>query len=203
MSNPRSIFPIDGADIEEQLYFKMIDEAMERKEDKIISNGKPAHAVYLLNKFLECAKQSVKIYTGTLAQTFDNVVAYADPQMARSAINFLSKENSELSIVIVNEPDVHPGMTINEHPLLKAISEADSEIEGRVDVWRGNPEDWEDYQYHFLVMDDEAFRIEVDTEEAQAYVHFADPGFAKNLSDTFDLFRDRAEHLLSLPAAAR
>ena len=94
VGEPRSIFSVDTTDSEEQMYFKLIDKAIEHPEDNVISNGKPAHAVYLLNKFFETAKHSIKIYTGNLARTFDGVMAYADPQMAKSAVKFLSQEGS-------------------------------------------------------------------------------------------------------------
>ena len=63
--------------------------------------------------------------------------AYADPEIAGSAIEFLRKENSSLSIIILEEPDVEPGQPIGSHPLLDAISNAEG-IRGTVSVFRGN-----------------------------------------------------------------
>ena len=97
MAESRSIFPVQAAKEEERLYFEMIDAALEARDDKLISNGKPAHAVYLLNKFLASAERSVRIYTGKLSRAFGGILAYADPELARSAIQFLQKENSSLS----------------------------------------------------------------------------------------------------------
>ena len=42
---------METAEVDERLYFEMINTALEARENKLISNGKPAHAVYLLNKF--------------------------------------------------------------------------------------------------------------------------------------------------------
>ena len=203
MTEPRSIFPVRNADDEEQLYFKMIDTSMAVKEKKIISNGKPAHAVYLLYKFLTEAQQSVRIYTGNLMRVFDDVLAYAEPELVRSAISFLGKENSKLSIIIVDEPDVDEGQEIGEHPLLAAISEAqrDGHIKGKVKVSRGTQEDWEGFEYHFAVMDGEAMRLEVKPNKAQAYVKFGDRDLSKRLADLFDTFEGNSKELLLIPAA--
>lgn len=199
MSEPRSIFPAGAAGGEERLYFKMIDASLESREDRVISNGKPAHAVYLINKLLACARRSVRIYTGRLSRTFDGVLAYADPVIARSAITFLGKEGSELSIVIADEPDVEPGQPLRDHPFLKAILDAD--IRGKLRVSKANEADRERFQYHFIVVDDEAMRIEIDTEKAQAYVNFGNAPFGKQLRGVFDEFERNGAPLLPVPEA--
>lgn len=203
MKKPRNIFPVNTAKDEEQMYFQMIDRAMLAKEDNSISNGKSAHAVYLLYKFLAEAQQSVRIYTGNLMQVFDNVLTYAEPELVKSAISFLGKENSKLSIIIVDEPDVEKGQKIEEHPLLAAILKAESDgyIKGEVGVSRGVQEDWEGFGYHFTVMDDEAMRIEVDIKKAKAYVNFGNPDLSKRLANLFDKFERNSKELLSIPAA--
>ena len=205
MTEPRSIFPVRNADDDEQLYFKMIDRAMVDKTDKAISNGKPGHAVYLLHKFLENAQRSVRIYTGNLMRVFDDVLAYAEPELVKSAISFLGKENSKLSIIIVDKPDVDEGQEIEEHPLLAAILEAESDgyIKGKVEVSRGTREDWDGLEYHFAVMDDDATRLEVDTENAQAYVNFGKQDLGKRLADLFDTFAGNSAPLLSIPAETK
>ena len=200
MSEVRSIFQAEAAHEEEQLYFKMIDSVLKDQENKIISNGKPAHAVYLIHKFLANAEKKVRIYTGRLSQTFNGVQAYADPVIANSAIGFLRKENSELSIIIADDPDVPDGKPIEAHPLLSAIGDAD--IKGSIKVWKGKPSDWEEFRYHFIVMDDHALRIEVDTEKAEAFVNFSDPKFALQLSRRFSYLKNNSNHLVTIPNAA-
>ena len=191
---------METAEVDERLYFEMINAAMEARENKLISNGKPAHAVYLLHKFLASAERSVRIYTGKLSRVFDGVLAYGDPELARSAIQFLQKENSSLSIIIVEDLDVEEGRSIKDHPLLAAISEA--EIRGSLNVSRGNPDDWENFQYHFVVMDEEAVRVEYDTNKAQAFVNFAYAETGARLARLFDAYQRDSTPLLSLPAAA-
>ena len=196
----RSIFPVETAEEEERLYFEMINAALEARENKLISNGKPAHAVYLLNKFLASAERSVRIYTGKLSRTFNGVLAYADSELARSAVQFLQKENSSLSIIIAGDPDVEEGQSIENHPLLAAISTA--AISGSVNVSRGNSDDWEGFHYHFIVMDEEAVRVEYDTNKARAFVNFGYAETGARLARLFDAYQRDSTPLLSLPAAA-
>ena len=197
MSEPRSIFPIDAAKEDERLYFEMIDRALENKQRESISNGKPSHAVYLLHKFLSSAKNSLKICTGRLSQEFDGFLAFADPVLVNSAAQFLMRENTSLSIIIVGDPDIPEGQKVHEHPLLKGLPS--SQIKGSVKVFKGNPKDWDNFDYHFIVMDDEAVRVEYDTEKAKAFVNFGDADLGQKLGELFDLFEQRSRVLFQLP----
>ena len=183
----RRVFSRETAGEEEQAYFRLIDDALKYKANRKISNCKPAHTVYLLNKFLSSAQRSVRIYTGRLARSIGAVRAYADPEIAGSAIKFLRKENSSLSIIILGEPDVEPGQPIGSHPLLYAISNADG-IRGTVSVFRSNSSDWNEFPFHFTIMDSEAARIEFDGNSTDAVAKFGDAHFGSRLVKIFDGF---------------
>ena len=201
MADIRSIFPIEKASEEEKLYFCMVDDALENNTDKAFSNGKAAHAIYLIYKFLVSAQQSIRIYTGRLSQAFDGINAYADPVLADAAIKFLSKEGSRLSIIIADNIDVGSGQSSDEHPLLAAIKKAD--IKGSVKVSQENKTAGNESlsPYHFIVMDDTAVRVETDTEKGEAYVNFRDPDVGRLLTEMFDLSEKRkSTELISLPA---
>ena len=200
MTEPRSIFAADGANDDERLYFKMIDAAFTARNDRVISNGKPAHAVYLLHKFLDNAESNVKVLSGRLSRTFDGVLAYADPEMARAAIKFLRRRDSRLSILIADDIDVDPGQAAPDHPLLAAIERA--EINGRVTVAKADAQDRDDFDHHFIVMDESASRVEFDTENAQAFVNLGDTGFASRLASAFDFFELNSVPLYSKPATS-
>ena len=196
----RSIFPTARASKSEQIYFREVDAAFEAKEDRIISNGEPAHAVYILHKLLEGAKHSVGIYTGGLAQTFGDVLAYGDPMLAESAAKFLSKESSELTIIIAENPDVPDGRPIGKHPFLDALSKA--EIQGKLKVAKASEIDRKEIEFHFVVMDNEAVRIETDTTAAKAYANFGKPDLAARFGEFFRLVERDSTALFSLPSAA-
>ena len=114
MIKSRSIFQ-DPSD-EECRYFKAVDRAFHDQEDRVISNGVPSHAVYLIYKFLITAKKSVSIYTGKLARSIDNVSVYQDKLVILAAIRFIRNFAANLSVVIADELDIPEGAQINQHP---------------------------------------------------------------------------------------
>ena len=196
----RSIFPIAKASEEEQAYFKAVDAVFESKEDRIISNGEPAHAVYILYKLLERAERKVGIYTGRLTQTFNGVLAYGDAVLAESAAKFLSRENSDLTIVIAGKPDVPDGRPIEEHPFLAALSKR--QIRGKLKVAEASDADREEVDFHFVVVDNEAVRVETDIAAGKAYANFGKPNFAAKYGEFFSLVEADSKTLFSLPSAA-
>ncbi|MDE0002521.1 MAG: hypothetical protein OXQ29_07490 [Rhodospirillaceae bacterium] len=173
------------APAEDRAYFRLIDDALKYKANRKIKNTKPAHTVYILNKFFSCARREVRIYTGRLSRSIGALRAYADPDIVGSAIEFLRREDSRLSIVILGEPDVEPGQPIGSHPLLVAISQADG-IRGSVRVARGDPSEWKEFPYHFMIMDSEAVRIEFDGNCTDAAARFGDAHFTARLVRVFD-----------------
>lgn len=126
MTKARSIFLSGNTTEEEQEYFRLIDEIAGKQESRIISNGRPAHAVYLLYKFFHCARHKIGICTGRLLQELpgktDSVLAYADPALARAAIHFLGRENTELSIIVADKDGLDTDGQPESHPFLKAAS---------------------------------------------------------------------------------
>lgn len=170
---------------DDRAYFRLIDDALKYKANRKIKNTKPSHTVYILNKFFLCARRDVRIYTGRLSRSIGALRAYADPDIVGSAIEFLRREDSRLSIVILGEPDVDPGQPIGSHPLLAAISQADG-IRGSVRVARGDPSEWKEFPYHFMIMDSEAVRIEFDGNCTDAAARFGDAHFTGRLVRVFD-----------------
>lgn len=197
----RGIFSGKPAGDEERAYFRLIDDAIRYKANRKIRNSKPAQTVYLLNKFLSSAQRSVRIYTGRLAQSIGAVRAYADPEIAGSAIEFLRRTNSSLSIIILGNPDVEPGQPIGSHPLLDAIANADG-IRGTVSVFRGNSGDWKEFPYHFTIMDSEAARIEFDGNSTDAVARFGDAHFGSRLVRIFDDFERSSTLIYRMGAAS-
>lgn len=195
-SKVRSIF--NDPTEEERLYFDMIDRAVANNDERVISNGKPAHAVYIMCKFLELAKDRVIINTGKLRRRFNGVLAYEEPGLITRAINFL-RRGGHLDILIVDELDIDPEQSITTHPLLKALSETDIGS-GKVNVHRLDGDMTGTDAYHFIVVDGRYVRLEVKPEEAEAYVRLHDPETGSLLTR---IFGDRVllgTKLLSIPA---
>ena len=198
-TDARDIF--EDATDEERRYFQLVDRAMEAADpSEPISNGKPAHAVYILNTFLQNAEEHVRICTGTLARTFDGVLAYGNHTLVQSAHRFLSKPDTRLSIIIVDAPDIDDGQGIEHHPLLAGLKDVD---EGRLRVSSLRGDTAADFNHHFVVMDSEALRVEVEPDKAKAFVIFGDESFAEGLANLFDSMEEDSEQLFPrLHAAA-
>ena len=183
---------------EERLYFEMIDRAVDSGDRRVISNGRPAHAVYILCKFLEIAQHRVVICTGRLRRAFNGVMAYEEPGLIDRTINFL-RRGGTLDVLVLDKLDIDPGQTIHDHPLLDALSRTDLG-HGRATISRFDGPLAGPDAYHFVVANGRAVRIEVNPEEAEAYVKLRDPNICAGLERVFGDRVALGERLLALPA---
>ena len=112
---PISIFDKDAVTAEEQLYFDMIDRAADAEQDRIISNGKAKHAVYLIRKFFDTTERNMRIYSGKLATHLNGVLAFGDPAVCNAAVDFLSRNKNNRLGIVVDEPISwsHPLLTVS------------------------------------------------------------------------------------------
>ena len=186
---PRSVFDQKSRAAGEKLYFGMIDRAAEARSDRIISNGKPAHAVYLIHKFFTIAQREVKVFTGRLARQVDGVLAYGDPEICNAAAAFL-RRGGTLSILVGEDVDVDEGSGLASHPLFKRIF--DDGLLDRVRIAKQLKPDAH-WPYHFLVVDEAAHRIETDNERAEAIVSFNRPHIGKQINQFFQEWMDAGQ----------
>ena len=196
---PHSIFPLTSRSEDEQKYFRIVDEAIVSEMPRVFSNGQPAHAIYVIFKFLQCATNSVKIYTGSLKQRLaGNLGAYADQKVIDTAIHFLKKPESELCVILADKLDVEDGKSCREHPLVNAIHDAD--IQGKFTLYRENAIRV-DFPEHLLIMDDRAVRVEKDSEETKAFVCFGDYEAARLAIGLFEDIREGCDQLYAINTA--
>lgn len=179
---------------EEQFYFEYIDEKLDAKENVGISNGKPIHAVYLIEGFLRRATQQIRLFSGKLSRTSESgTPIYADPHVADAALKFLSKEGSQLTVVLEKDIDVELGQSVKDHPLVDEILTAKerNEVAGTFELCKISDEalqflDRHEVHNHLMILDERAYRIETDLEEFKAYVNFGDTKSAGILANLFD-----------------
>ena len=190
MSDQRpDIFDKTARNEAEANYCRVVDLLFEQAADEEMSNGKPQHAVYLIYKFLRHGTTSIKLYCGSLLRSKDGVDVYGDPHVLNAARRFVRQSGTFLQIVVEEDIDAPDGA---RHPLVEAVNqEAESKsMHGRFAI-RKAPK-WvkerlsEQFPYHFLVMDDRAFRLETDQDQARAVANFGDRTYAKALSRLFD-----------------
>ena len=183
-------------------YFGIIDQACAEKKDVMLSNGQPAHAVYIIYKFLENAERHVRLFSGQLLCALEGVPVYRNPYIIEAALAFLRKPETALSVILEQELDVPSESPPEAHPFIHAVKEAkeNGNIQGALKVYRIWDEDWDilkevDFAYHWMVMDQQAYRLEKDKEKATAFVNFGDAKKATQLGSLFDTIAERSREL--------
>ena len=195
----QSIFPVSERDNDEQTYFKIIDEAMQSDQPRVISNGQAAHAIYLIYKFLDSATESVKIYTGSLKQHLKgNLLAYADKTVTDAAIRFLRDPDARLTIVIADELDIQEGQSLLDHPMVARIHE--SSVNGQFTLLHETGQ-VNNYPEHLLIMDDKAVRVETEPQDTKAFVSFGDRELGELANRVFEGIRRNCEQLYPVPSS--
>ena len=183
-----------GLSLEERLYREMVDEAFAHDLDKSFSNGKSAHAIYLIEKFFSHAQSTIRLYSGTLARHWKEddggkIKIYASSNLIGSVLTFLRKDDTRLDIVVDQAIDVEDGDSVGDHPLLKAIGTAEPPIRGTVRVFvdrRYEPPEDVPRAPHFMVIDRKGFRIETDPDKAEASANVNDVPLAIRIANFFD-----------------
>lgn len=185
--NAKSVF--DDRDDAERIYFEFVDRASEAAQYRVISNGQPGHAAYLIYTFLKNARERLRLYCGSLRQDVDGVKVYADPAICKEAVSFLAR-GGKLDVLVEDDIHVGEGQAPRDHPLLAAIIQAGHE--GDLTLKRVmNPKP----DIHFLVVDESAVRIETDKEKAKALANFHDVQFSQRAIQVFDQLAANAEEI--------
>ena len=148
---------------------------------QVIQNGRAEHAVQLMTAMFDFARRSILLFTGSLTPrqpaTPDGspgAPIYADEGLVTSATAFLGRKGTEFSVIAeagVDGPD--------EHPLLLAIKRlaAADGLKGRFSISTLNVEYREQNPLkgrHFMLMDDQGYRLETSHEHFEAYANFND-----------------------------
>lgn len=208
---PVSIFASDPTDAE-RLYRRLIDEAARDRKNKIIRNGKPAHAVYLLHTLLANAGESIKLLTRNLARTADPdeedsdqpIYVYQDPQITKDARTFFQTPGAVMEIIIASDPDLEEGDDLADHPFIKAVLPVAGD---RLKVFRmvdveAAKEEFSFLGNDFIVMDRRAFRLETDTTNKTAFINFGVAKMAEDLAKFFDIVKDHQRLCRPVPIVA-
>ena len=193
----------DDVSVDESRYFDLVDQACRNSEAKTISNSVPKHAVYLIHTLLTNAKSRIRLLTGSLRRDEGGVEVYANEKLAEVAYVFLSRPETKLQIVL--RDGVDGGGDPKDHPFINAIL-GRSDRRGKLELRKcdqsiGDKLKGDGFNMHWMTMDEDAYRLEYDTERFKAYADFGDPDTAKVLNELFDdLFFGPGEDLLTAAA---
>lgn len=176
---------------DQRWYFEHVDQALETGEDVIISNGKPEHAVFLIHRFLENATEVVRLFSGRLAQTYGGVEIYRNRYVGQAAEKAL-QSGTDIRIVLEADLDVE-GENPDHHPLVRLAQELREagELAGTLEIKKASSASIrflkdKEFRYHWMTMDDQAYRLETDTKNTKAHVNFGTPQVARSLATIFD-----------------
>lgn len=188
---------------DERRYFEHVDRALKFRMNRVISNGQVEHAAYIIHKLLISAQRKVRIFSGRLSRTYNGFDVYSNDQIIKATEKFLSLPGSELTVVLEHELDIKPHETIKDHPVIHVASEAKQtdRLGGKLEIRRASEEATnflrkKDYSNHWMLMDDEAYRLETNTEQAGAHVNFSDAKTTKALTMIFDNLLYQGSHEL-------
>ena len=198
MPEAKSIFPLEEMDSYEQAYFKMIDRFIESSNPESFSNGKPAHAIYLLYKFLMSAKESMRVCSSRLERIHEGWKAWSEPAIADAAISFLSKPNTCLSILIVGKEGLDSDPNLEDrHPFLQRLEEDKNKIKGKVVVIEANEGLKPQLDNDYCVVDEKHVRLELDPGQTVAAIGtFNNPEIGEGLASAFDKCQELSNRTL-------
>lgn len=177
----RSLSPVpwEGSDVRPALsreevlaYRRVIARLAKGRVFQEIPNEHPMHAAILIEAMFDNAVQDVRIFTGKLAmQTYDQ------PELVQAAKRFIDRPGSRLRVLIqhpMTRGDLEPSQ------LFQALKGTRAEFRTATGSYR------DDDANHFAVMDDIAYRFELEHEHTRAIANFNDPENARNLVAVFD-----------------
>jgi hypothetical protein len=155
-------------------YFALINECARTSKDLTIPNSEPKHAAYLIKTLFKNAEANIRIFTGHL---FEGV--FGDQDLQEEACKFL-REDANHSIRIAYQAR----LDISNSTFIQTILN-DKQTKGSLKVWDAS-EKYSNFKNHFAVMDDKAFRFEIDHDSTRAVANFGDQANASRLVAVFD-----------------
>lgn len=167
-------------------YEQMLDDLARSNSDSIISNGNDGHATALIAKLFEVARKSVNIFTGP-----QDVDIYTDSAVLNAAARFLQQENAQLKIILdkdtENEGIENPS---NNKFLVLLHNKLGDSLRNKVIVYPADDEAAR-IPYHYILIDDNAFRFEPNKKVHEALASFNNKPAAGFIKASFEKLRDR------------
>lgn len=169
-------------------YREIIERFARDRTNQRVPNGLPQHASVLLETMFKHATAEMRIYTGEL-----NEAVFGQPAMISAVASFLSKPYASMKILLQKEKD---DSWVDSHPLIQAISKIQAP-HGRTEIRCAQGVYATEAANHFAVMDNDAYRYELDHGACKAVANFNEPRVAEQLLSVFDKAFDLAAATLS------
>ncbi|MDQ7074058.1 MAG: hypothetical protein Q9O24_02665 [Gammaproteobacteria bacterium] len=160
---------------------------------------------------MELATSKVRILSGSLKRESDietvgngkKLPIYADTGLLDRVENFLTQEEGvELSIITERPIDLPPAAKLEAHPLIERVLSLKKQgtLKGQFSLRQLSYPDAfiKSFGHHFAVMDQDAYRLETDTDNAKATANFGRDDRPKELNHFFDVLQKDSKDTLIL-----
>lgn len=156
------------------LYRDMVKDHARKRSGASILNASNEHASVVVEALFATAQEQVSILTGSL-----NPRVYGrDPVVMEARLYLAVSQENRLRVILESDSQIDRA----RHPLLIACSDF-TNVELRV----APPEVQERYDFHFLVADEDCYRLKSDKALPFARAQFGDVEGAQNLNRLFDI----------------
>lgn len=166
-------------------YRKRVEQLAKERTGEPISNGSLDHASVIIEQMFRSAKDHVWILSGNL-----NARAYGRDDVLEQARLFLAHGKHHARILVEEVDDT----MLTEHPFIVEFYDNEN-----VEFRTVSPSMLDQYEYHFLVMDEDCYRFEPQKDEPTAVASFGDSETAKHLAVIYDVIWEESDELL-IPA---
>jgi hypothetical protein len=157
---------------------------------ELINNSSTEHAVPLIARLFARGRRQIDVFTGSL----EPEIYSKDPVVEALGVFLLGREGTKLRVVVQGSPGEVPDAKLLGAGGLFAVlrKRFGPEILSRVSLRRGTDKARE-ISSHFLIVDNEGFRLEPDSTKHEAVASFNRPEYAKQLRMPFDKLFDSSE----------
>lgn len=147
-------------------YVSMLNELSRSNSDSIISSVDEDHAAVLIAKLFEIADQTVTIFAGPQDEHI-----YASTEVVHAAARFLQTASAKLNFIF-EDLEKSPVTQKISNPFLDKLQHTiGASLASKVELY---PADMQakNLPYHFILIDDKAFRFEPDKMTREAFATF-------------------------------
>lgn len=170
-------------------YRTFIDKLASEKSGDMINNSSGEHASVLAEVMFKYANKSLNIFTGSLYKD-----TYGKSEVIEQACNFVKTKGGVVRIVFQDPPGKISNEEIINHPLISSIRRCCNNLDEQLFVHRIQSELAEEIPFHFLTMDDSAFRFEPDRSKPVAFASFNKQAVCEQLTGIFERIFSTMSH---------
>ena len=189
----------------ERDYFNSVARVFRDREDMLVSNAQPAHVAYLVKLLIVNAERKLRLVSGGLPLTLQGTKIFGSYDIVAAVMEFLSRSDTVFQILV--HGDLEGVVDISDHPNVWATENlrARNQLRGILKIQQLS-NSWEQIMrdnemlWHWMTMDESAYRLESDIKKRAAIANFGEPDYARDLAAAFDAIAsdDKSNKVIAL-----